>query len=180
MTISARGGDTGTHGAKQQKVDVTLHTLRHGVVRVEDSEASLYASIDVVADKISRKLRRIKELAVSRGRHRADAVEEADFKEWAATVQVETKAFDEERARDAELAHLSSSARGVAGAGAPASVQRAKKLRVDRMPLDDAVDALEAVGHDFFLFRDEAKGDVRLLYKRREGGYGLLIPDESE
>jgi hypothetical protein len=35
-------------------VDVTLHTLRHGVVRVEDSEASLYASIDLVADKVGR------------------------------------------------------------------------------------------------------------------------------
>lgn len=33
-------------------MDVTLHMLRHGVVRVEDAEASLYASIDIVCDKV--------------------------------------------------------------------------------------------------------------------------------
>jgi hypothetical protein len=38
---------------RQQKVDITLFTVRHGVVRVEDAEASLYASLDVVCDKVS-------------------------------------------------------------------------------------------------------------------------------
>jgi ribosome-associated translation inhibitor RaiA len=33
-------------------VDVTIYTVRAGVVRVEDAEASLYASIDTVADKV--------------------------------------------------------------------------------------------------------------------------------
>lgn len=33
VTLSARGGDTGTHGKKEQKVDVTVFTLRNGVVR---------------------------------------------------------------------------------------------------------------------------------------------------
>lgn len=33
-------------------MDVTIHTLRNGVVRVEDAEASLYASIDIVCDKV--------------------------------------------------------------------------------------------------------------------------------
>jgi ribosome-associated translation inhibitor RaiA len=40
-------------------VDVTIYTLRSGVVRVEDAEGSLYASIDLVADKISRKLKKV-------------------------------------------------------------------------------------------------------------------------
>lgn len=37
---------------REQKVDVTIHTLKDGVVRVEDAESSLYASIDVVCDKV--------------------------------------------------------------------------------------------------------------------------------
>jgi hypothetical protein len=43
VTLSARGGDTGTHGKKEQKVEVTVYTQRNGVVRVEDVEANLYA-----------------------------------------------------------------------------------------------------------------------------------------
>lgn len=38
---------------RQQKVDVTITTLRSGVVRVEDAEESLYASIDLVCDKVN-------------------------------------------------------------------------------------------------------------------------------
>lgn len=44
---------------RQQKVDVTITTMRSGVVRVEDAEESLYASIDLVADKIARKLKKV-------------------------------------------------------------------------------------------------------------------------
>jgi ribosome-associated translation inhibitor RaiA len=38
---------------------VTITTMRSGVVRVEDSEESLYASVDLVADKITRKLQKV-------------------------------------------------------------------------------------------------------------------------
>jgi ribosomal subunit interface protein len=185
VTISARGGDTGTHGARQQKVDVTLHTFRHGVVRVEDAEASLYASIDVAADKVARKLRKVKERAINAGTwpgragpRGADA-SEADFKEWMDAIVVETRAFDEDQARAEELAHLTAAPGAAPAGGMPASVLRSKVLRVDRMPVDDAIDAMEAVGHAFFLYRDPASGGVQCVYKRAAGGYGVLIPERE-
>ncbi|KIZ04436.1 30S ribosomal protein 1 [Monoraphidium neglectum] len=180
VTLSARGGDTGTHGARQQKVDVTIHTVRSGVVRVEDAEASLYASIDTVADKVTRKLKKMKDLAIHKGTWpgRAgprDNSEEQEYKEWLESVAVETMtaSFDEEQTRAAELVHLS---RGAAS-GIPDSVLRSKVLRVDAMPVDDAIDAMEAVGHAFFLFRDAKSGDVNVVYKRAAGGYGVLVPE---
>ena len=36
-------------------MEVTIHTLRNGVVRVEDAEESLYAAIDLVCDKVGRR-----------------------------------------------------------------------------------------------------------------------------
>ena len=39
--------------SREQKVEVTIYTIRSGVVRVEDAEESLYAAIDVVCDKVS-------------------------------------------------------------------------------------------------------------------------------
>jgi putative sigma-54 modulation protein len=56
------------HVCREQKVEVTIHTLRNGVVRVEDAEENLYAAIDLVCDKIERKLTRTKEKAIAKGR----------------------------------------------------------------------------------------------------------------
>jgi putative sigma-54 modulation protein len=47
------------------------------------------------------------------------------------------------------------------------------------MPVDDAIDAMEAVGHAFFLFRDAKSGEVQVVYKRAEGGYGVLVAERE-
>lgn len=72
---------------REQKVEVTIYTLRNGVVRVEDSEANLYAAIDAVSDRVARKLTRVKERAISKGKWPGRAgpkedVEEEDFQEY--------------------------------------------------------------------------------------------------
>lgn len=46
-------------------MDVTITTMRSGVVRVEDAEESLYASVDLVADKIARKLKKVSSSGLS-------------------------------------------------------------------------------------------------------------------
>eukprot|EP00877_Chromochloris_zofingiensis_P008784 jgi/Chrzof1/4159/Cz14g01070.t1 len=174
VTLSARGGDTGTHGARQQKVDVTIHTLRNGIVRVEDAEESLYASIDIVCDKVSRKMRKVKEKAITKGTWPGRAgprvdVEEEDFQEYMKGLIVETVQFDEAAARKAERDSAPVSQM-------PDSVVRSKVLKLDPMPVDDAIDAMEAVGHDFFVFREPTTDSVQVVYKRESGGYGILIP----
>ncbi len=36
---------------------------------------------------------------------------------------------------------------------------------------------MELLGHDFFVFRDADSGEVSVLYKRRDGNYGLIEAD---
>ena len=44
------------------------------------------------------------------------------------------------------------------------------------MTAEEAVLQLELVGHDFFVFRDADSDEVNIVYRRRQGGYGLIEP----
>ena len=57
-------------------------------------------------------------------------------------------------------------------------------VRVKRFPLKpmgeaEAIEQMELLGHDFFLFRDDDRNEVALLYRREDGDYGMILP-ESE
>lgn len=56
-------------------------------------------------------------------------------------------------------------------------VVRTKRFHTKPMPLDEAVMQMELLGHDFFVFRNADNDEVNVLYKRRDGRYGLLEPE---
>ena len=44
------------------------------------------------------------------------------------------------------------------------------------MSAEEAVNQLELVGHDFFVFRNEESNEINVVYRRNDGGYGLIEP----
>lgn len=60
----------------------------------------------------------------------------------------------------------------------PSEVVRVKPFPAKPMTVDEAVMRLELVGHDFFAFRDAGTGEVCVLYRRRNGDFGLLTPED--
>ena len=50
------------------------------------------------------------------------------------------------------------------------------------MPLQDAIDKLQFVDHDFYIYMDQDSGHVQVVYKRKTEGYGVIITvaDESD
>jgi putative sigma-54 modulation protein len=68
------------------------------------------------------------------------------------------------------------------GGGVPVPEQaepqivKTKQFAVKPMTAEEAVLQLELIGHDFFVFRNADSGDVNVLYRRKEGGYGLIEP----
>lgn len=56
-------------------------------------------------------------------------------------------------------------------------IVRTKRFALKPMDAEEAVMQMELLGHDFFVFRDADTGDVSVVYKRRDGNYGLI---ESE
>lgn len=55
-------------------------------------------------------------------------------------------------------------------------VVRTKRFDVKPMSLDEAIDQMELLGHDFFLFYNPNANRINLLYRRKDGDYGLIEP----
>lgn len=55
-------------------------------------------------------------------------------------------------------------------------VVKVKRFPVKPMPLAEAIDQMELLGHDFFLFFNAESEGLNLLYRRRDGNYGLIEP----
>ncbi|OGO00111.1 MAG: ribosomal subunit interface protein [Chloroflexi bacterium RBG_13_51_52] len=56
-------------------------------------------------------------------------------------------------------------------------VVKTKRFVIEPMELEEAISQMEQLGHDFFLFYDADASDIRLLYRRKDGDYGLIEPE---
>jgi putative sigma-54 modulation protein len=59
----------------------------------------------------------------------------------------------------------------------PKRIVRTKRFLVVPMTEEEAAEQMELLGHDFFLFLNADTGDLNVVYKRRDGDYGLIEPD---
>jgi putative sigma-54 modulation protein len=55
-------------------------------------------------------------------------------------------------------------------------IVRVKQFALKPMPPEEALLQLELLGHDFFVFQNADSGEVNVLYRRRDGNYGLIEP----
>ncbi|XP_034711249.1 ribosome-binding factor PSRP1, chloroplastic [Vitis riparia] len=161
VRLSIRGGELGK-GPKIRRCEVTLFTKKHGVVRAEEHAETLYGSIDMVSSIIQRKLRKIKEKDSDHGRH--------------------MKGFNRLKVRDPETPLVEEEADVVPqkeDGDLINEIVRTKYFDMPPLTVPEAVEQLENVDHDFFGFRNEETGEINILYKRKAGGYGLIIPKEN-
>ncbi|CAN6321891.1 unnamed protein product [Urochloa humidicola] len=161
VRLSARGGELG-RGPKTSRCEITLFSKRHGVVRAEEDSESTYGSIDLAAAIIKRKLRKIKE--------KETEVRHTHTKEWAAAAAASASSDESSD----ESAYQEENEDSVV-----AKVVRTKVFEIPPLGVDEALQQLQNVDHDFYAFRNEDTGELNILYKRKEGGYGLIIPKDD-
>ncbi len=58
----------------------------------------------------------------------------------------------------------------------PRRIVKTKRFTLKPMDLDEATDQLELLGHDFYLFINSDTRKANLLYRRKDGNYGLIEP----
>lgn len=56
-------------------------------------------------------------------------------------------------------------------------VVKVKRFLVKPMSVTEATEQMELLGHDFFIFVNADSGDINLLYRRKDGNYGLIEPE---
>lgn len=172
-------GRTGHSG--DDRVEMTL--IGPGpVVRAEASGSDKYVAFDIVIDKLLERLRRAKDKKkVHRGKHRPVSLREASADGFSvvditpATPEIIEKVstgaiptVGEEPAEEGEESY------------SPVVI-RTKVFPSTLMTVDEAVDHMELVGHDFFLFIDAETDRPSVVYRRKGWNYGVIgLETESE
>lgn len=136
---------------KTAKVEVTI-PLPFLVLRAEETSPDLYASIDLVVDKLERQIRKFK-TKINRKSRETALVPPTDGDLFT------TEANDEET-NDSDL-----------------DIVRTKRLSLKPMDSEEAVLQMNMLGHNFFIFEDAETNGTSIVYRRKDGKYGLIETD---
>ncbi|MCL2883833.1 MAG: ribosome-associated translation inhibitor RaiA [Coriobacteriia bacterium] len=160
MTIEVVARHEQTAAQKDRTTaEITLRTKGH-VIRTESSDEDIKAAVDIASAKLERQLRKYKTRVVEKrkaGPKISDVL--ADPVIAAADLQVR---------EDALLAAQKENESD--------GLVRVKELSLDILDIDEAMLRMDLVGHDFFVFVNSLTGLTCVLYRRHDGGYGLISP----
>ena len=175
--------EKGHNSADSQVAEATVFT-RGPVMRARESSPDMYASIDLVTEKLQRQAKKYH-----------DKVHHKALRHTAAKAVAPLGG-----PRGIELGDRPAKGRrrrpGRAAAGGPtpltlapeptdngggnnhddARVVKSKQFALKPMSVDEATLQLELIGHSFFVFTNAESGDTNVVYRRNDGDYGLIEP----
>lgn len=140
------------HSVQRNQPIVEVELDLDGVLlRAEERASDVFTAIDAVVEKLEQQVKRFKE-KVKAHKGLADAP-------TVATAVAAFAALEEETEHPVEP---------------QPTVTRRKRFAIKPMTVDEASLQMELLNHDFFVFRNAETGEVNVLYRRRDGNYGLL------
>lgn len=135
----------------QQSTEVTVYASGT-IIRAEENHENLYASIDLVADKLSRQIQKYKDKKQRRSQPQGN------------------------QSNDPNQSIISSDLMKDRTPELPPKVVRNKFFAMPPMTTQEALDNLQLVGHDFYMFCNTETGKINVIYERNHGGYGVIQP----
>lgn len=118
------------------------------VLRGVDSNIDMYAAIDLVVDKLVRQIHKHKTRLAKR--FKQANIFRGDLPEFKETETIQEEAMD---------------------------IVRRKKFDVRPMMVEEAILQMNLIGHDFFMFFNEETENINVVYRRKNGAYGLIEPN---
>lgn len=128
---------------------ITLRDERGTILRAEERTDDMFSSIDAVVDKLNRQINRY------RGKRRSNRrdIDASEFELLAEEVAVLADEAEE------------------------GAIVRRKRFPLHPMSTEEAIEQMELLGHDFFVFFNHEEEAVNVVYRRHDGNYGLLLPE---
>lgn len=151
-------------GPDTTAAQLTIQSGRE-VLRAEERAAEQIVAVDQAFDKLERQVRRVHD----KRRRRKTAGQ--------ATIRAGAAVQEQELERELELEALD-------GLETDDEVELGTLVRVKRfglkpMDVEEAIEQMELLGHDFFLFHHVEEDIPSVVYRRRDGTYGLLVPSRG-
>ena len=135
---------------RQTKVEITI-PMKNLTLRAEERHDDMYAAIDLIVDKLERQIRKYKTRVNRKFREREGV---AAFLQ---SVEKERNGNEEVLSDDAEF-----------------QVVRTKNFDLKPMDQEEAILQMNMLGHNFFIFTDAESDGTNIVYKRKDGKYGLI------
>ncbi|MGM8212560.1 ribosome hibernation-promoting factor, HPF/YfiA family [Virgibacillus sp. W0430] len=132
----------------EQQIEVTI-PMTDLLLRGEVQHVDLYAAIDLVVDKLERQIRKYK-------------------------TKVNRK-FRQKGAPKHIFAELEKEANGKSDSD-EIEIVRTKRFNLKPMDSEEAILQMDMLGHAFFVFTNAATDDTNVVYRRKDGRYGLIEP----
>jgi putative sigma-54 modulation protein len=148
--------------ASNNVAEATIFT-RGPVIRAKESSEDMYAAIDLVTDKLTRRVKKYHDKVYHHNRHKR--------------VGVPAAAPLTGAAEEAEK-QLQQAMGVVPEEHENGRVVKTKRFLLKPMTVSEAVLQLELVGHDFFVFKNSDSSRTNVVYRRNDGHYGLIEPEE--
>ncbi|MDQ1137556.1 ribosomal subunit interface protein [Microbacterium sp. SORGH_AS 1204] len=142
------------------------------VVRAEATDADKFAALDLAVDKISEQVRRAKDKRVDARNHPRGARFEKGTGELSG-IDVEPASVEVLRAVATGSVPVQNDGAADDEDYSPVVI-RQKEFGAEWMTVEDAVDRMELVGHDFFLFIDARTDHPSVVYRRKGWDYGVI------
>ncbi|MGP4040702.1 ribosome hibernation-promoting factor, HPF/YfiA family [Gracilibacillus sp. D59] len=139
---------------EEQQIEVTI-PMTNLLLRAEEHHVDLYAAIDLVVDKLERQIRKHK-TKVNRKFRQQGAPKHvfAELEKEAALLREEEEFLDDDEIE----------------------IVRTKRFDLKPMDSEEAVLQMDMLGHAFFVFENAITGNTSVVYRRRDGRYGLIEP----
>ena len=129
------------------KIEVTIPT-KQGLIRAEEVSEDMYVSIDKVEDNIERQIKKFKNKLVDR-KQSGVSFSELFINEEDSDVEEEDEI----------------------------KIVKTKRFSIKPMDPEEACLQMELLAHDFYVFRNAISDEICVVYKRKDGKYGIIEPE---